>query len=38
MHLLDIKGFGDEEIMAWITVLCGERRKTQFLKFEGAKR
>ena len=38
MHLLDIKGFGNEERMARVAVLVGERGKILFLKFEGAKR
>ncbi len=38
MHLLDIKGFGNEKRMAMIAVLVGKRRKILFLKLESAKR
>jgi hypothetical protein len=38
MHLLDIKGFGNEEKMARMAVLVGKREMILSLKFENAKR
>ena len=30
MHLLDIKGFGNKEGKAWVTVLGGKRKNSSF--------